>query len=373
MNNHGRIVTLFCLTLLLSLASSAEAAKRKVKVFILAGQSNMEGHGQIRSLERLGEHPEHGHLLKKLKKKNGSWAVRRDVTISWSTKNLTSGPLTVGWGFRDHEIGPELMFGTIMGDRYKEHVLLIKTAWGGKDVFCDFRSPGAGEPTGDEEAVLEKERSKDQSREVGHYYRKMVSEIEECLDQIRDVVPGYRGQGYEIVGMAWFQGWNDYCRWRSGPGIIDNYARNLAAMFRDLRKDLDAPDMAIAIGEMGIGGLEIEKRAAEKNDQAALHMMKFRGAQRAAAEEESLERVVFVPTAAFWDRRLEELCKIKNDYKQKKKREEIKDTKEFPTKELQAEYERLGGHWHCHYNGSAANYSLVGFAMAQALIGLELD
>ena len=34
----------------------------------------------------------------------------------------------MGWGFRDHEIGPELMFGTIMGERYDQPVLLIKTA-----------------------------------------------------------------------------------------------------------------------------------------------------------------------------------------------------------------------------------------------------
>ncbi|MBT6453378.1 MAG: sialate O-acetylesterase, partial [Planctomycetes bacterium] len=33
---------------------SIAPALPKVKVFILAGQSNMEGHGQIRSLDMLG-------------------------------------------------------------------------------------------------------------------------------------------------------------------------------------------------------------------------------------------------------------------------------------------------------------------------------
>jgi len=114
------------------LAPQVQAADKRVKVFILAGQSNMEGHGQVRSLDILGKHPKYGHLLKKLKNSDGSWAVRKDVTIAWTTKNKKSGPLTVGWGYGENEIGPELMFGMIMGDKYDEPVLLIKTAWGGK-------------------------------------------------------------------------------------------------------------------------------------------------------------------------------------------------------------------------------------------------
>lgn len=42
-----------------------EKFKGPLKVFILAGQSNMEGHGGVQTLDRLGEHPTHGYLLKK--------------------------------------------------------------------------------------------------------------------------------------------------------------------------------------------------------------------------------------------------------------------------------------------------------------------
>ena len=41
-----------------------EQFKGPIKVFILAGQSNMEGHGGVKTLDRLGEHPTHGDLLK---------------------------------------------------------------------------------------------------------------------------------------------------------------------------------------------------------------------------------------------------------------------------------------------------------------------
>ncbi|MEC9477523.1 MAG: sialate O-acetylesterase [Planctomycetota bacterium] len=350
----------------------------KVKVFILAGQSNMEGHGQLRSLDMLGNDPDHGHLLSLLKNKDGSWATRSDVTISWQAKRQKSGPLTVGWGYNDNEIGPELLFGAIVGEHFEEPVLLIKTAWGGKDVYCDFRSPGAGKPVGADAALLEHQSSDGHKREVGHFYRKMISEIQQCLEDIDKVVPGYQGQGYELAGMAWFQGWNDFCQWhvriddeRIGEQLIENYPKNLAAMFRDVRTDLKAPDMPIAIGEMGVGGHEMTARARKNPDDGeATAMMNFRRAQQLVANDPALERVYFVPTVDFWDTRLQELRRISDDWWNEKQEKGIADTEEnhLPTTELNEEFKSRGGHWYCHYNGSASNYSLVGYALAEMLL-----
>ncbi|UCG46130.1 MAG: NPCBM/NEW2 domain-containing protein [Phycisphaerales bacterium] len=46
----------------------------------------------------------------------------------------------------------------------------------------------------------------------------------------------------------------------------------------------------------------------------------------------------------------------------------IKDTRDnvLPAKELSDEYWRRGGHWYGRYNGSAADYSLIGYAVAEA-------
>jgi hypothetical protein len=353
--------------LFFSLLITADAADGKVKVFVLAGQSNMEGHGQVRSIPVLSEHPEFGHLLKKLRNEDGSWLVRDDVTIAWKAKEKQHGPLSVGWGCAESEIGPELMFGTIMGETYDEPVLLIKVAWGGKDVYCDFRSPSAGKPSGNAAAVLTREREEGNDREVGLCYRMMVADIKDTLAHIQDIVPGYQGQGYEIAGLAWFQGWNDFC---GGYGVIEEYPRHLAAMFRDLRKDLDSPNMPIAIGELGIGGNEIVKRAEKySNDFEANGIVKLRAAQKAVGEDESLRNVTFVPTADFWDTRLQELREISNAYWDEKQQKGIEDTEEnhLPTKEQNDEFLRRGQHWYCHYNGSAANYSLIGYALAEAL------
>lgn len=372
MKEYRVTLVLIVAALLLGFPSPARTAEKKVKVFLLAGQSNMEGHGQLRSLDHLGAHPEYGHLLRKLKNADGSWAVRDDVTIAWQAKDSKSGPLTVGWGYGDNEIGPELMFGVVMGEAYDEPVLLIKTAWGGKSVWCDFRSPGAGEMTWEEKRILQR----DDHLKPGYFYDKMVAEIKECLANIADIVPGYEGQGYEIAGMAWFQGWNDFCEWhlqldgkRVGMGLIERYPHNLAAMLRDLRRDLDAPEMPIVIGEMSVGGHEIARRAKNPNDREACAMMAFRRAQRAVVEDNSLKNVTFVPTADFWDTRLEELRRMSDAYRREKRKKGIQDTEDnhLPTKELNDEYLRLGGHWYCHYNGSATTYSLVGYALAKAL------
>ena len=65
---------------------------------------------------------------------------------------------------------------------------------------------------------------------------------------------------------------------RVGLGLIERYPHNLAAMFRDLRKDLDGPDMPIVIGEPGVGGREMQKRAENPNDREAIGMVRFRKA-----------------------------------------------------------------------------------------------
>jgi len=376
MRRFKQILFILALTIVLpGLESRAHASEKKVKVFILAGQSNMEGYGMLNSLDHLGNHPEYGHLIKKLKNADGSWATREDVTIYWNkeSKKDKYGPLSTEWGaIIGESIGPELIFGTIMGEKYDQHVLLIKTAWGGKSVWCDFRSPGAGEMTWDEKRILKR----DHWLKPGQFYRRMVAEIKQCLANIKDVVPGYKGQGFEIAGMVWVQGWNDFCEWhlqldgkRVGMGLIERYPHNLAAMFRDLRKDLNVPDMPIVIGELGVGGNEMITRAQNPDDHEAAAMAKFRRAQKTVADDTSLKNVTFVPTAEFWDTRLQELRRQADEYWNEKQKRKIKDTEDnvLPTKELNDEYWRRGGHWYCHYNGSASNYSLVGYALAEAL------
>lgn len=139
-------------------------------------------------------------------------------------------------------------------------------------------------------------------------------------------------------------------------------------MIRDLRADLGAPDLPVVIGKLGVGGEPILQRVATGNEEAKA-MSDFRQAQRKVVEETGMERVYFVPTARFWDDRLEELRNLKDRRANQRRAESLPDVDGglLPTPELSAEFVSRGGHWYCHYDGSAANYVRIGAALARSL------
>jgi hypothetical protein len=191
--------------------------------------------------------------------------VRNDVWIWYLDR---TGGLTVGYGAKPNVIGPELQFGHILGDSFDNQVLLIKTAWGGKSLGKDFRPPSAG-------------------GEVGPSYTQMVQHVKQVLGNLKTHFPEYDGQGYEIAGFGWHQGWND----RVNQAFNDEYEKNMACFIRDIRKELGVPNMPFVIAETGMSGHE------DKHPRA-LSLMK---AQAAVAEYPEFKgNVAFVGTKDFW-------------------------------------------------------------------------
>jgi alpha-galactosidase len=111
-----------------------------VKVFILAGQSNMEGKAKNERLESQAAAPETRDLFEH-PRKGGKWIVRDDGFIKFLGRK---GRLTIGYG-SPGRTGAELEFGTVMGDHFDEPVLLIKTAWGGP-LAVQALPPALGRP-----------------------------------------------------------------------------------------------------------------------------------------------------------------------------------------------------------------------------------
>ena len=136
-----------------TLAATADvrAAERDqpVKVFILAGQSNMEGKAENTLLDHQATDPKTTDFFAHLRD-GDKWAVRDDVFIKFLGRK---GPLTIGYG-SPGRTGAELEFGWMMGDHFEEPVLLIKAAWGGHSLYQKFRPPSAGYPS---EEDLQKE------------------------------------------------------------------------------------------------------------------------------------------------------------------------------------------------------------------------
>ncbi len=272
--------------LVVSLANALLPAAdgKPLKVFILAGQSNMEGQAVVDltgkdyndgrgTLATLMADPVKGAQYKHLKTADGQWKVRPDVWIRYQREGaqLLAGPLGLGYSvYGDkHHFGVELQFGHVVGDRFDNQVLLIKTAWGGKSLNGDFRPPSSGGT-------------------VGPYYTRMLDEIRLALANVKQDFPTHTGGSYELAGFVWWHGWNDSCDDKAAPV----YGQNLANLIRDVRKDLKAPALPVVIGELtgpwAKGGSTPSAAAA------------VRAAQVAVAElPEFKKNVLFVETSTF--------------------------------------------------------------------------
>jgi len=301
-----------------------EAAEQKpLKVFILAGQSNMEGHAKIETFDYIGDDPATAPVLKKMLNQDDSPRICDGTWISYFTGRGDSngegfGKLTAGYGSRPDpaknggKIGPEFTFGIVMDDKFEEPVLIIKTAWGGKSLFYDFRPPGAGVYQRSEEDI---EKNRNPEANSGHYYRVMLAHIKNVIGDISRVVPIYNEkQGYEIAGFVWFQGFNDMVNRNVYPPVpkesADNrfakYSGLMAEFIRNVRKDLDVPNMPFVIGVMGVGG-----------NSANPDNLKFRDAMSApAALPEFKDNVAAVPTSPFWDEPLGKIAEKRQEIRQ---------------------------------------------------------
>ena len=137
---------------------------KPIKVFILCGQSNMQGHANIKTFEAMKTDPLTEPILEEMVDEKGNPIVCDQVWISYCTgsKRMMGegfGKLTAGFGARriphqaSEKIGPELTFGIYIQKALKEPVLIIKTAWGGKSLNTDFRPPSAGSDLFKKEAL----------------------------------------------------------------------------------------------------------------------------------------------------------------------------------------------------------------------------
>ena len=298
---------------------SATHAAPPVKVFILAGQSNMEGQAVVDmagkdynegkgTLATLMADPAKGAAFKHLKDSSGKWTVRDDVFVRYQREKgpLLSGPLAIGFSVYggSHHFGPELQFGHVVGDHFSDPVLLIKTAWGGKSLFVDFRPPASG-------------------GEVGKYYTLMLAQVREALANMETDFPATKGRGAELAGLIWYQGWND----GTNPKVaIPEYEQNLVNLIRDVRRELKTPKLPVVVGELTGAWVS-----------APPEWEKLRAAQAAAAAKpEFAGNVTFVPTRDF-----------------------VRKPEDSPNP----------GHGH-HEFGNAETYFLVGDALGKGMLKL---
>lgn len=200
-----KLIAVVCVLMLGVPVQAADEPRKVLKVFILAGQSNMVGHSDAHTAGTLfnEDGPKDESLAKIVFGENAKLSKRRlnetlalarqlneltggvgdpklkamtdavqkaaaeaeatrlkaaleeykkDVVAasavservyisSIADNNRKSGNLSVGYGASDARIGPEYAFGLSIAQRIDGPILLIKTSWGGKSLNYDFRPP----------------------------------------------------------------------------------------------------------------------------------------------------------------------------------------------------------------------------------------
>ena len=240
---------------------------KKVKVFIIMGQSNTLEMGKVKG-------DKEGSLEYAVKTEKlypfmvddaGNWTVRKDV------RNLhvmgSGGPgkssvkrndwLTVSGG----KIGIETGIGHWLGNALDEPVLILKSAIGNRSLGWDLLPPGSpsyefsdakrGKTmvyAGYGQSPLSWEKGtepKPIAWKAGVQYDGDVARAKDVLKSLGEFYPG--ATEYEVAGFLWWQGDKD----RYNAGHASKYEKNLINLIAALRKDFNAPKARFVCATLG--------------------------------------------------------------------------------------------------------------------------
>lgn len=177
---------------------------KKIKVFILSGQSNMVGWGEDSKLpDNLSNGDEH-----KLMFENGKWQKLKPF------KPANTGQTR--YGLSGNTFGPEISFANAISKAYpNETIGIIKSSTGGTGIL-------AWSPNWTKEQA---DRTNDGGK--GDLYKILIEKIKAAQKEA-DI---------EIVGFLWQQGGKDMKKVLLGKEYFDN----LNSMIEGIRRDLNLP------------------------------------------------------------------------------------------------------------------------------------
>ena len=243
--------------------TKAPDIKKPVKVFILMGQSNMVGMGEI------GPETTKGTLAYLTKKEGkypwliddgGNWTVRKDVYY-YDARTKKGSPLSPTSN-NGKTIGPELGFGYVMGHVLDEPVLVLKSCIGNRSLGWDLLPPGSERFTFEgrtyagykdtPDSWIEGQPKKEVNWYAGKQYDTDTADAKEVLKNLAKCYPDYKGQGYEVTGFVFWQGHKD-----QNPAHASRYEQNLVRFIKSLRKDFDAPNAPFVLATIAFGGWKL--------------------------------------------------------------------------------------------------------------------
>ena len=209
-------------------ASQCVGAADEYDVYLLAGQSNMDGRGLVSELAPDEKTPVENAII----------FYRNEKRSSETWQTLGPGfsiPPKYKGGFPSPTFGPEIGFSHSMLQQNPDRKLaLIKGSKGGTSLRTDWKPGQKGVPDSQ-----------------GPQYRDFIATIRMATKQLRD-----RGDQYTIRGLLWHQGESDS---KSGT---ETYSRQLKEFIARVREDVGMADLPIVVGEVFDNGKRDNVRAA---------------------------------------------------------------------------------------------------------------
>ena len=218
--------------------STIAQLQKKKKVFILAGQSNMDGRGDASKLSKeemklLGDASQKIHFVYKGTVGEGN-AIQYEGALDFTNP----------WGFVkqkfriEKSFGPELFFGIeLVKNHPKQDYLFIKRSQGGTSLY------GAWNPNWSvEKASFFNEENKPK------LYRDFIDLVDSELAKLQP-------DSYEIIGMLWVQGETD-SNTSNGPIAADSYQENLENLINSVRVHYNIEELPFLI--LGVGSKKVQ-------------------------------------------------------------------------------------------------------------------
>lgn len=145
------------------------------------------------------------------------------ILCSFNTKAIA--PLTTNCG---NQYGPELVFGQALSKAGYSSTSLIKVAHGGTTLYGDWRSPLSGGT-------------------VGPLYTELRARIQSLKLAPASVNPSCTARACKWSALIWFQGEQDI--WSAPDSLL--YEQNLKNFIADVRKDVGSPTLPVVIVQIG--------------------------------------------------------------------------------------------------------------------------
>ncbi len=192
---------------------SVRIIKKKLKIYLLGGQSNASGCASCIGLPEELVGPQKNVIVfarGSIKVKEYGW--------DWLKDGLGDGFGDRGKG----AFGPELTFGVHMAKAKPGEVVgIIKCAWGATDLARQWRPPGAG-------------------GETGPLFKGFVEALHQGLAALD---PAFEP---EFAGMIWMQGESD----ASNKQMTADYAKTLTAFIKDIREEVKQLNMPFVLAQI---------------------------------------------------------------------------------------------------------------------------